>query len=51
MLKKKLDEASEGPQGGIVELCNNITVKGNLNIPANVNLILKKNTVLTVVGR
>jgi hypothetical protein len=48
MLKIKLSKISTRPQGGIVELYNNITVDGELNIPKNVNLILKNNVVLTV---
>jgi len=48
MLKIKLCKVSAQPQGGTVELHNNITVNGELNIPKNVNLILKNNVVLTV---
>ena len=48
MLKIKLRKVSAQPQGGTVELHNNITVDGELNIPKNVNLILKNNVVLTV---
>ena len=48
MLKIKLYKVSAQPQGGTVELHNNINVDGELNIPKNVNLILKNNVVLTV---